>query len=295
MAELEKALDCAIRDYEIKGDTSKCGYKIDGRVPYENYMSNETWTSFLEGMPRLYLRQYEDADGGELKEKKGRYGWYPPKMASYGSSSRLIYQCSKNINGFSFEKQLPTRVGHIANIDGHKPNDDQDVYVEAKCREIYAKHTDIEINEVYRKVYDFVHEKHHNFEYEPSACKKEHYFCCTFKYKGQKIVHFDIKQLICHYLGIAANILETKQTKGIKFVYFIYNPENVKDNIEKYGEKILSIYQQTIKEIERFGNMYWLFKAVLEFQKQNLGLSLETEPTFEFKIVDQNSYRDELK
>ena len=110
-----------------------------------------------------------------------------------------------------------------------------------------------------------------------------------------KIVHFDIKQLICHYLGIAANILETKQTKGIKFVYFIYNPENVKDNIEKYGEKILSIYQQTIKEIERFGNMYWLFKAVLEFQKQNLGLSLETEPTFEFKIVDQNSYRDELK
>ena len=57
----------------------------------------------------------------------------------------------------------------------------------------------------------------------------------------------------------------------------------------------MSIYQQTIKEIERFGNMYWLFKAVLEFQKQNLGLSLETEPTFEFKIVDQNSYRDELK
>ena len=110
-----------------------------------------------------------------------------------------------------------------------------------------------------------------------------------------KIVHFDIKQLICHYLGIAANILETKQTKGIKFVYFIYNPENVKDNIEKYGEKILSIYQQTLDEIKWFDDMRWLFEAVLEFQKQNLGLSLETEPTFEFKIVDQNSYRDELK
>ena len=291
----EKALDCAIRDFEIKGDTSKCGYKIEDKAPYENYMSNKTWTSFLNEMPKLYRRQYEDGDGGELEEKKGRYGLYPPKMASYGSSSRLIYQCSRNIKGFSFEKQLPTRVGHIANIDGYKPKNDQDVYVEAKCREIYANHTDIEINEVYKKVFDFIHKKHPCFEFEPSSCKKEHYFHCTFKYNEQIIVHFDIKQLICHFLGIAANILENKQTKGIRFVYFIYNPDKVKENIEKYRKEILSIYQKTIEEISQMGDMSWLFEAVLEFQKQNLGLSLDKTPSFEFLLTDQDGYKDAIE
>ena len=131
----EKALDYAIRDLEINGDISKYGYVVDDRHR-EHYMSNKTWKSFLEKMAKLHRAQFNDGDGGELEEKKERYGIYPRKMASYGSSSRMIYNYSYTIAGFEFEKQLPTRVGHTANLDGYLFTDDKDIYIEAKCREI---------------------------------------------------------------------------------------------------------------------------------------------------------------
>ena len=293
-------LDCAIRDYEVDGNTSKYGYKINGReAPYDNYMSYNTWKTFLKGMSRPHRQQFEDGDGGETKEKKGRWGLCPPKMASYGSSSRFIYNLSKDICGFRFEKQLPTRVGHTANLDGFLPKKNINVYVEAKCREIYGKHKRVEVSEVYKEVYEFIHNKKHiDFDYKDNKlhCKKKEHFNCTFKYKGVEIVHFDLKQLICHFLGITADILENKRSEKVRFVYLIYNPQKVKEKIDyTYREAILSAYDETIAEIKRMGDMNWLFKAVLDYQQTNLNISIEKVPSFEFKLVDQDSYRDELE
>ena len=87
----EKALDYAIRDYECKKFHVESGYKIGNKPPYWNYLSNGAWEKFKDSMKKVHRRQFEDADGGELKEKKGRWGICPPKMASFGSSSRFLY------------------------------------------------------------------------------------------------------------------------------------------------------------------------------------------------------------
>lgn len=210
---LEKALDYAIRDYECRKKTVKYGYElVRESKTYWNYMSNDAWNEFIRKMSKLHQAQYKDADGGELNEKNGRYGWVPPKMASFGSSSRFIYNKSKDIEGFEFEKQLPTRVGHRpANIDGYIQRDNVCVYVEAKCREIYASHKAIEVSNVYLDVYDKLKDKYSKFNYKNEGQKDERHFMCSFSYDDKPLVHFDIKQLICHFLGISSYLLEKQR------------------------------------------------------------------------------------
>ena len=146
------ALDCAIREFEVKDGNCEYGYQIPDKPIYDNYMSNKRWELFLEEMPDEYKRQFNNGSGGELKEKNGRT---PPKMASYGSSSRFIYELSKGIVGFNFEVLLDTRVGGIANLDGFLHNGSEYIYVEAKRREIYyGTHKNNTIKSVYIPVYD---------------------------------------------------------------------------------------------------------------------------------------------
>ena len=294
MSDLQNSLDKAIRDSEIKGDSSKYGYQIQEKT-YVSYMSNNTWHSFLLRMSKLHKAQFNDGDGGELKEKKWRGDIYlPPKMASYGSSSRMIYNLSKDIVGFEFEKHLPTRVGHTAKLDGFYNVTDRDIYIEAKCREIYTSHTKIEINSVYKTVYDFIKRRHNLFDVvEPS--NNEEVYKCTFKYGGTTIKHFDIKQLICHFLGIAANVLENDNYRPILFIYLIYNPNEVKDLMDNKKDEIISAYKDTLDEIERFGKFDWLFDDVIRFQEENLGLRRKENLEFELILADQSGYKKLIK
>ena len=165
----EKALDYAIRDYELKDKDkfAKSGYTIKKeKKTYWNYLSNDAWEEFKGKMKKAHLCQFEDADGGEMKEKKGRWGIYPPKMASFGSSSRFLYSVSKDIEGFQFEKLLPTRVGGSANLDGYIMRNDVDFFVEAKCREIYGSHKTVEISNVYEEIYKELHKSYPEFSFK---------------------------------------------------------------------------------------------------------------------------------
>ena len=291
-----KALDYAIRDYELKCNNLKYGYETKEKKVYTNYLSNDSWNSFLEGMCPLHQGQYKDADGGELREKKGRYGFYPPKMASFGSSSRFIYRLSKDIDGFCFEKLLPTYVGpRPANLDGYCGSKGKDVFVEAKCREIYASHKNNKIRNVYLDVYDCIAELHPCFSYVSSPLVDD-YSSITFKYDKMCIEHFDIKQLICHFLGICANILENNANRNVSFVYLIFNPEfetnfNLSSDVEKYCESVNKTYKETIGEIEKLGDMKWLFDAVMEYQRKKLGKN-DVDYDFSFSLADQNNYKN---
>lgn len=296
------ALDYGIRDYELKDkDKSvESGYIIEKeKKTYWNYLSNDAWGEFIKNMKPIHQLQFEDADGGEMKEKKGRWGIYPPKMASFGSSSRFLYNVSKDIEGFQFEKLLPTRVGHSANLDGYLMRSDVDVFVEAKCKEIYSSHKIVEISNVYKEIYQELKKKYTKFSYEAKSSKDKDHFNCTFILDEKPIVHFDIKQLICHFLGISANILENqKANTNIRFVYILFNPNhNTSFNNEQtlsYKEKIKSIYNETIKEIENFGDMKDLFDAVMEIQKERLSLP-KKKYTFKFYIANQINYIDLIK
>ena len=70
-------------------------------------------------MSEDHRKQYEEGDGGEINEKSGRWGTYPPKMACYGSSSRIIYTLLRGVANIEFEKKFATLVGHTANLDAY--------------------------------------------------------------------------------------------------------------------------------------------------------------------------------
>ena len=290
---IQKALDYAIRDHENLKEIS--GYEIDGRV-YNNYMSNKAFEEELREMKPEIRKQFDDALGGELKQKRGRYGVYPPKMACFGSSSRFICNKLKDVKGISFEAALPTYVGHSANLDARTTLKEVDVLAEAKNREIYGSHRIVEVSEVYLPVFDKLQE-FFTYTFEPS---KKGYVNCIFSAKCKEIVHFDIKQLICHFLAIAAAVLEYKiTTKTVRFVYVIFNPDEVKDNIvQSYQKKILKQYNETLEEMGRF-DMKKLFNAIFDIQKDRLkdrlDMSVEQTPNFEFYLADQSNCEEYFK
>lgn len=299
----EKALDYAIRDYECNEKSVGYGYEIAGNK-YWNYLSNKSWEEFLKSMSSLHRAQYNDADGGELEVKQGRWGIYPPKMASFGSSSRFLYNISKNIECFQFEKLLPTRVGGSANLDGYITRGDGDVFVEAKCREIYSSHKTIKVSNVYEEIYKELQELYPKFSFKnngrPIKNGKEdnEHFNCTFRFNGKEIIHFDIKQLICHFLAISANILENENAnKNIKFIYLIFNPNEVIEQVEKesYKKQIIEIYGDTKKEITDYFDMELLFESIFEIQAKRLGLEGGKYSLFEFHLVDQYNYKEIIK
>ena len=284
---LQHKLDCAIRDKEGKQPYGE-GYIISkSKLAYDRYMSNEGWERYLAEMSDNHRKQYEEGDGGEINEKRGRWGIYPPKMACYGSSSRIIYTLLRGVANIEFEKKFATLVGHTANLDAYLQTDYTDIFLEAKCREIYASHTKIDIGNVYKPVYEYIKQCNKKFGYSDEPSKANNKFKCSFYYDGKPIIRFDIKQLISHFLGIAAGVLEGVIKDNIRFVYFIYNPNEL-------GNKTLDrVYTDTIKERYKI-DVIELFKAVFEYQKKNLEIEKEM-PIFEFVLADQNNIIDKLK
>lgn len=284
---LQHKLDCAIRDKEGKQPYGE-GYIISkSKLAYDRYMSNEGWERYLAEMSDNHRKQYEEGDGGEINEKRGRWGIYPPKMACYGSSSRIIYTLLRGVANIEFEKKFATLVGHTANLDAYLQTGYTDIFLEAKCREIYASHTKIDIGNVYKPVYEYIKQCNKKFGYSDEPSKANNKFKCSFYYDGKPIIRFDIKQLISHFLGIAAGVLEGVIKDNIRFVYFIYNPNEL-------GNKTLDrVYTDTIKERYKI-DVIELFKAVFEYQKKNLEIEKEM-PIFEFVLADQNNIIDKLK
>lgn len=283
---LQHKLDYAIRDKERKRYGE--GYLVaKSKSVYDRYMSNEGWERYLAEMSEDHRIQYEKGDGGELNEKRGRWGTYPPKMACYGSSSRIIYTLLRGVANIEFEKKFATQVGHTANLDAYLQTGYTDIFLEAKCREIYASHTKIDIGDVYKPVYEYIKQCNKKFGYSEEPSKANNKFRCSFSYDGKQIIRFDIKQLISHFLGIAAGVLEGVIKDNIRFVYFIYNPN------ELGNETLDRVYDDTINEIDK-NDIIELFKAVFEYQKKNLTIEKEM-PIFEFVWADQNNIIDKLK
>lgn len=285
---LQHKLDLAIRDKE--GKRYGEGYLVaKSKSVYDRYMSNEGWERYLAEMSEDHRIQYKNGDGGELKE-----GNRPPKMACYGSSSRIIYTCLREVRGIKFEHPLPTRVGsHPANLDAYLNADMRDIFIEAKCREIYAKHSKVRASIGYNDVYKHISEYHNSFSFgadiisDNQGVKDKNNYNYRFFYNNEPVIRFDIKQLVSHFLGIAAGVLEGIVKNNIRFVYFIYNPN------ELGNETLNRVYTDTINEIYKIG-VIELFKAVFEYQKKNLTIEKEM-PIFEFVLADQNDIIDKLK
>lgn len=283
--DLNKQLDAAIKKSE-NGSAEEVYETIEGKA-YENYMSNEKWEAFLKEMKKEHLIAYVQGYGNEISEKQGRYGIYPPKMASYGSSSRMIYKLLKTVEGIHFEKQLPTKVGGTANLDGYLQRGETEIFIEAKCREIYTKHANIDIKKVYNEVLEAIKSDNaFQLSYEVKEAKTG-YLNYSFSYGETSIERFDIKQLICHFLGIAANYIKNKSAKNkICFIYLIYNPTDFNIN------ELDNVYKRTMTEIELIKpKMNDLFNAIFDYQKKALNIDTKA-PEFEFKIANQSNIEE---
>ena len=227
----------------------------------QTYMTNKVWNEFFSAMPKNAKKEYGEGGGDELSEKNGR----PPKMASYGSSSRMIYNLSKNKENFHFEKKLPTSIGRgKANLDGFYEDDSRYIFVEAKCHEPYSVkgHT---VSKAYERLYNYLNE--HMFgelqiDMTTSKCGK--YLNVEYFAGGEKLERFDIKQMICHLLGIATGLLEgTLKKKQVDFIYLLYDPTEL-DIDASAKAKINEIYDRTCYECNLI-DFSELFREMLEF------------------------------
>ena len=285
---ITEKLDLAIKLTET--GTTDGSYAI-GNIKRATYMSNEEWNSFLNTMDSVARAEYEAGGGSELKEKNG----CPPKMASYGSSSRMIYNLSHKNKSFVFEKQFPTTIGGKANLDGFLETPDKYIFVEAKCHESYStKKNSVSLS--YRKLYDYInkHVKDFKIDMLPGTCGR--YMNVTYFAGNAKIERFDIKQMICHLLGIATAILNgTLENKKLSFIYLHYDPTKLA--IDSDVKSIIdSIYERTVLECNRI-NWSDLFRIVLEFLAYNKFSGVKTceeideaVRNFSFILVSQNTY-----
>jgi len=302
----------SIKDYEMRTITEMAnittGYLTRSGKTYPNYLSNDSFKVFIDKMTDEHRNQYIDASGGELTEKRGRYGYYPPKMASFASSSRMIYLLSKDIKRFVFEQNLSTGLGGPANLDGYQFRDKRYTFVEAKRQEIFDSHSPV--REAYRGIYKSINKAKIPFTIKcPDSVDGK--FKPTFYCEGKEIHYFDIKQMISHMLGIARAFVFGKSEysndsftledgRGIRFLYLLYSPscllegESSLSKLEK--DKIRNRYDAVVEEIYTCApHMTILFEAIVRFQAEKEGVRRDwPKDKFVFKLVDQNQYREIL-
>lgn len=260
----------------------------------ESYMSNSAWDAYLKDMSDEHRSQFDDGSGGELKEKNGR----PPKMASFASSSRMAYQLSKDIQNFVFEKQLPTVIGGTANLDGYWEGNGQYIFIEAKCREPYSHKSPEAIKQNYRGLYEYLQSKLSDI----FSCSMEdipgtkdmrvEFFCCR-----KPVVYFDMKQMLCHLLGIANRMLQDKVfDTPIQFLYLLYNPTELVLS-DKNKKEILRIYHATCEAATSY-DFKQIFACVVDFlmeEKEYPTTKVEVEKlknNFSFALCNQHNYRN---
>lgn len=282
---MQNILDEAIKGYEKQLG----GYKLGGKE-YPNYITNSEWRLFLENMKQTYPFIHEaftNGGGKELKETQ-----YPPKMASYGSSSRMMYKLASSIAGFEFEKQFPTKIGNgLSNLDGYiNRNSENCICVEAKCREIYASSHNPRSNK-YKDLLLFISRKYEDLEIGcTDITGKKIKIKITEKKINREIKYFDLMQLICHFCGIANQLLDKKCKipLNIKFLYVIYNPHEIPDSyfINNSKDKIIKRYNDTLDEIKCL-DINKLFDVVFDFFNKNKEC---INYKFTFSTTDQNMF-----
>lgn len=289
---ISKTLDLSIKRNETGKEKENKYYLLADRQ-YENYIDNKTWLDFVDEMRNNYpsaYAEYGEGSGDELGIKK--VGKYPPKMASYGSSSRMIYLLSRDIKGFQFEKKLPTTVGGIANMDGFLQGEGKQFYIEAKCREPYSPKSYI-IDRKYEDLYRYI-------DAEPTVDLKcnitilDDKMQVQFIAQGTVITAFDIKQMISHLLGIATAKLNNPTEDKVKFLYLLYNPSSITIVNKKHEGKILHAYNTQVMECKSipFAD---LFRVILDYLQcvKRVGEAIEKGTigsSFTFEICDQNNY-----
>jgi len=302
----------------IEGGDIDQGYLVEGNPePYKAYQTNEDWESFLKEMKEDYPNahgRYKECPGGEIERHyNSRWGkWMPPKMASYASSSRFIYETCRKNPDFVFEEELPIGVQGVgkegetvASLDGYLPS--KRIYVEAKCHEFYS-HSATEFKEKYREYYEFLAANCKQFGYDVRKKNNEKdEYTVVFSFDGNEFKQLDVKQILCHFLGIAKKNLQDREFRESTLLYLVYKPtqELLLIVANRWGEKkrksIEKCWEIEAKEASNEEFFKELYYWTVLYQAKALGIGPETPEerqriaeSFSFKFCDQNTCKSEL-
>lgn len=291
--ETQKAFDLAKKAFD--GGDIESGYVIDNST-YNAYYTKADWLKYvirMEARHKDAWQSFKAGGGKELEEKFSvRYQkWYPPKMASYASSSRFMYELGLQFPDFQFEIKLSTGMGRgKANLDGYLAS--KNVYVEAKCHEIY-KASKAEYNEAHAELYKYLKENCYAFDYKVEDN------VVSFLWNGKDVGRFDLKQMLCHLSGIARSKFNSSD-KRVNFVYLVYSPseEMLKsaqiDNSAK--QRIKTLYDEEKENAMRI-DFTLIYKHIIKYFKpddiEDASLT-EMERAFKFFFRDQNNFKETI-
>ncbi len=278
----------------LDGGSLEDGYVVDGRK-FSLYYTNREWEEFKEKMPLPARKRFDDGKGSEMQEYTRRGITYPPKMASYASSSRFMYGLGRQIDGLVYEEQLETGLGgYPANIDGYLES--KGIYVEAKCHELYG-YSRPEVHPGHIKLLDGI---------VPVLDGRLQYSTPNgylyLSWDGKDSGHFDLKQMLCHLSGIANKVLGGGD-RTVHFIYLVYRPtDELLRLVEKESDrkKIGELYaaEKAYAQGEMFQRLYG---AILRYfnKEKAYGYSeasiQEMIASFDFTFCDQKDFLEVVK
>ena len=275
---------------QLDGGDLSAGYIVNGHT-FHNYYTNQEWQEYVDRMPREVKTQFDDGKGGEMQEYPRNGIVYPPKMASYASSSRFMYSQGQQFDGFAYEKQLSTGLGgYPANLDGYLKS--KNVFVEAKCHEFY-NYSRPELRKGHRMLLEgIIPMLDGKLDYDRS--KDTLYLFWENKDSG----YFDFKQMLCHLCGIANMVLGGDE-KTVNFIYLAYRPSKellifVDDPSDR--QQILDLFNDEM-EMAKTIDFKLIYKAILHYfnQRKKYGYSEDEiskmASSFSFTFCTQDNFK----
>ena len=284
----KKEFDAIIKENLITSGVPEeyFGYRTDNDRIYNEYYAEAEFEKFVAEMksnyPEHYKKYYGDDNaaenkggmGGELISKRGRWGMMPPKMASVASSSRFCYlalrdganalldkMVSKDNVEFEKECRIFADGPTAPQLDAYIKDSVCDCYVEVKCHEIFDHHK-IELK---NKYWDVLQNDKALCRLLNTTTKNEDSFIISKTVFGltEEQICFDVKQFLCHLLGIARQ----SQGKQSKLIYLFFKPTSA--DVET-ASRIDEVFEKLKREIDAiFQN-----DVITEFCKDN-GITLE--------------------
>lgn len=246
--------DSLIRKNLVAATGDKCfGYMLAKK--YDNYFSQEAFAAFVEEMKsdpyHRFFISYDAGKGSELKEQTGRYGKTPPKMASVASSSRFCYLALRDgadgLGGsgdVEFEHEC-----RIRGIDGTAPQLDafipeENIFVEVKCHEIFDAHRVV----MKSKYWDLLFGVDNAFglPYIPKVQDEKFEIGLETFNLSKSSTMFDIKQFLCHLMGIAS---QKETDTPAKLVYLFFKPKLDSADEQRAIDEVFCALQNEIHTI----------------------------------------------
>lgn len=250
----KEAFDKLLRDLQSKNEDVKFGYVTKDTVEYDNYYSNDEFKNFTDEMKEHYpkhFKKYWEGKGSEMKSYEVKGVQHPPKMASVASSSRFCYKALRDgaphikIDAdveFEYECPIKDKPNIQPQLDAFSAA--TNTYVEVKCHEIFDHSKQKTLGKFYA---DYIYGYHEGIGFNLGKEQKPDLeFAIPYAAFGLKSFpkHFDLKQFLCHLLGIACQ--NSGKNKEVTLVYLFFRPKTDDSIVE--GE-LLELFSSLQKEI----------------------------------------------